>query len=109
MRKACTGIIAGVAGGVLILALAAAQKAAGPNKTPRSPWKYYPEDVRANAGPGGPAPKRDFTGTWAGGSSGANTPRGRGMTPAPFTPLGKQLMDKMLPIGIYSPGGTNDL
>ena len=30
------------------------------------------------------------------------------MTPAPFTPLGKQLMDKMLPIGIYSPGGTND-
>ena len=108
MRKVCTGIIAGVAGVLLLSALAAAQNAAGQNTAPRSPWKYYPEDVRANAGDGGPAPKRDLTGTWAGPNSGAGAARGRGSAPPPFTPLGQQLMDKMRPIGIYSPGGTND-
>ena len=108
MRKACTGIIAGVAGVLLLSALAAAQNAAGQNTAPRSPWKYYPEDVRANTGDGGPAPKRDLTGTWAGPNSGAGAARGRGSAPPPFTPLGQQLMDKMRPIGIYSPGGTND-
>ena len=109
MRKACTGIIAGVAGVLLLSALAAAQNAAGQNNNaPRSPWKYYPEDVRANAGDGGPAPKRDLTGTWAGPNSGAGAARGRGSAPPPFTPLGKPLNDKMRPIGIYSPGGTND-
>ena len=110
MRKACTCIISGVAGVVLISALAAAQNAAGQsqNSAPRSPWKYYPEDVRANAGDGGPAPKRDLTGTWAGPNSGAGTARGRGSAAPPLTPLGKELNDKMRPIGIYSPGGTND-
>ena len=70
MRKTCMGVIAGVAAGVLLLsALAAAQ-----GDAPRSPWKYYPADARANAGPGGPAPVRDLTGTWAGESSGAGAP-----------------------------------
>ena len=105
MRKTCTGVIAGVAGVVLLSALAAAQSDA-----PRSPWKYYPEDVRANAGPGGPAPKRDLTGTWAGPNSGAGVQGGRGRAGGapPLTPLGKQLNDKMLPLGIYSPAGSND-
>src|SRR5712671_5632318 len=40
----------------------------------RSPWKSYPMD-RA-VGDGGPAPKRDLTGTWAGPGSGAAVPRG---------------------------------
>ncbi len=105
MRKTCTGVLAGVAGVMLLSALAAAQ-----NDAPRSPWKYYPEDVRANAGPGGPAPVRDLTGTWAGPNSGAGVQggRGRGGGAPPLTPLGKQLNDKMLPLGIYSPAGSND-
>jgi hypothetical protein len=90
MRKACTGIIAGVAGVLLLSALAAAQ-----SNAPRSPWKYYPEDARANTGPGGPAPVRDLTGTWAGESSGAGVAR---LVPPermpPLTPLGKQLFDR---------------
>ena len=66
MRRTCTGIIVGVVGALLLSALAAGQSA-----EPRSPWKYYPEDARANKGDGGPAPVRDLTGTWAGESSGA--------------------------------------
>ena len=103
MRRTCTGVIAGVAGAVLLSALAVAQSDA-----PRSPWKYYPEDVRAIVGDGGPAPRRDLTGTWAGPNSGANVPQGGGMKAPPPTPLGKQLNDKILPLGIYSPAGTND-
>lgn len=98
-----------VAGAVLLSTLAAAQ-----NGAPRSPWKYYPADVRANAGEGGPAPKRDLTGTWAGADSGAGVPGGalggaNERLPEPsFTPLGKQLFDRNLPLAIYSPAGTND-
>ena len=58
MRRNSAGITAGVAGVVMLSALAAAQQ----NDAPRSPWKYYPEDARANTGDGGPAPKRDLTG-----------------------------------------------
>jgi hypothetical protein len=94
MRKACTAIIAGVAGVLLLTTLVAAQNAAGQN-APRSPWKYYPEDARANTGDGGPAPKRDLTGTWAGESSGAGVKRLIPPERMPsFTPLGKQLFDK---------------
>jgi hypothetical protein len=76
-------------GVVLLSALAAAQ-----GNAPRSPWKYYPEDARANVGPGGPAPKRDLGGTWAGESSGAGVPRNVGPeSPPPLTALGKQLFD----------------
>ena len=75
----------------------------------RSPWKYYPFD-RA-VGDGGPAPKRDLTGTWAGPSSGAAVPQGTNtMTPTapPLTPLGQQLYSQIKPMGKYSPAGTND-
>jgi hypothetical protein len=93
MRKTSTGIVAGVAGVVLLSALAAAQ--GNQNNAPRSPWKYYPEDARANEGPGGPAPKRDLTGTWAGESSGAGVARlVPPESPPPLTPLGKQLFDR---------------
>lgn len=74
-----------------------------------NPWKYHPMD-RA-IGTGGPAPKRDITGTWAGPSSGANVPRGTNAqepTAPPLTPLGQQLFAMNKPIGKYSPGGTND-
>ena len=75
----------------------------------KSPWKYYPMD-RA-IGPGGPAPKRDFTGTWAGPGSGAAVPKGtNAQDPSgpPMTPLGQRLFDMHKPIGKYSPAGTND-
>lgn len=39
----------------------------------RSPWKFYPTD-RA-VGDGGPAPKRDLSGTWAGPGSGSGIQR----------------------------------
>jgi hypothetical protein len=103
MQHPHTGVIAGVAGALFLSALAAAQSNAA-----RSPWKYYPEEVRANAGDGGPAPKRDLTGTWAGPNSGAGVPQGGRSTPPPLTPLGQQLNDRMLPLGIYSPAGSND-
>jgi hypothetical protein len=93
MRKTSMGIIAGVAGVVFLSALAAAQSAQ--SNAPRSPWKYYPEDARANVGPGGPAPKRDLTGTWAGESSGAGVKR---LVPPerepPFTPLGTEMFGR---------------
>ena len=71
MRNRWTGAIAGVAGMLFLSALAVAQNNAQ-NNAPRSPWKYYPMD-RA-IGDGGPAPKRDLTGTWAGPSSGSGAP-----------------------------------
>src|SRR5688572_16137573 len=104
MRTPRPRVIACVVGVVFLSALAAAQ-----SNAPRSPWKYYPEDVRANVGDGGPAPKRDLTGTWAGPNSGAGVAeggRGRSATPS-FTPLGRQLNDRMRPLGGYSPAGTN--
>ena len=94
MRKTSTGIIAGVVGVLVLSALVAAQSAPQKN-APRSPWKYYPEDARANEGPGGPAPVRDMSGTWAGESSGAGVKRlvPPDRMPA-FTPLGKELFSK---------------
>jgi hypothetical protein len=76
---------------------------------PRSVWKFYPKD-RA-IGDGGPAPKRDLTGTWAGPSSGMAVPRGTNIqapTAPPMTPLGEKLFALNKPIGKYSPAGTND-
>ena len=94
MPKTCTGIIVGVAVAVFLSALAAAQGNAQSNEA-RSPWKYYPEDARANVGDGGPAPKRDLTGTWAGESSGAGVARlVPPESPPPLTPLGKKLFDQ---------------
>ena len=101
MRHPCTGAIAGVAGVLFLSALAGAQSTA-----PRSPWKYYP--MERAIGDGGPAPKRDLTGTWAGPGSGAATPRGKPEVVPPLTPLGQRLYGLNKPIGRYSPGGTND-
>lgn len=72
----------------------------------RSPWKYYPAD-RA-VGDGGPAPKRDLSGTWAGPLSGAGAPLFREQPAPPLTPLGQQLFEANKPLGKYSPAGTND-
>jgi hypothetical protein len=105
MRNPYIGAIAGVAGVLLLSALAVAQNNAQ-NNAPRSPWKYYPAD-RA-VGDGGPAPKRDLSGTWAGPSSGSGAPRQKGEIVPPLTPMGQQLFARNKPMGKFSPGGTND-
>jgi len=105
MRRTCTGIIAAVAGALLLPALTCAQSDAT-----RSPWKYYPDEARSNEGPGGPAPVRDFTGTWLGESSGGGVPRlVRPEDPPPLTPLGQQLFDQNIVEGAgVSVADTND-
>src|SRR5690349_12953250 len=100
---------------MLVLASGTAQTGNSQRKqdgAAQSPWKYYPMD-RA-IGDGGPAPKRDLTGTWAGPMSGAavpagtNTSQGVPATAPPLTALGKQLFEQNKPIGKFSPAGTND-
>src|SRR5690242_12821901 len=109
MRKQYVSAAA-VAAALVLAVLTVAAQNGQQNTAPRSPWKYYPAD-RA-VGDGGPAPKRDITGTWAGPSSGANVPRSRtnaeNPTPPPLTPLGEQMFARNKPIGKYSPAGTND-
>jgi hypothetical protein len=63
-------------------------------------------------GDGGPAPKRDLTGTWAGPGSGL-VPQFADDNATPedkpsLTPLGQQLMSLNKPLRPYSPAGTND-
>src|SRR6476646_3718549 len=107
MRNRCAGAVAGVLGMLMLAALAAAQNTQSTqNNAPKSPWRYYPAD-RA-VGDGGPAPKRDLSGTWAGPSSGSGAPRQKGEVAPPLTDLGKQLYARNKPIGRFSPGGTND-
>ena len=107
MRNQYMGALASVAGVLLLTTLAAGQNNQGQNNAPHSPWKYYPSD--RSVGDGGPAPKRDLTGTWAGPSSGANVPRSTSNPrPPQLTALGQQLFARNKPIGKYSPAGTND-
>jgi len=111
MRNQYMGALASVAGVLLLTALVAGQNNQGQNNqnnAPHSQWKYYPSD--RSVGDGGPAPKRDLTGTWAGPSSGANVPRSKIENPRPpqLTALGQQLFARNKPIGKYSPAGTND-
>ena len=105
MRKALIGTMWSF---TVILAVASSA-AAQTQPAAQSPWKYYPMD--RSIGDGGPAPKRDLTGTWAGPGSGANVPRGtnnENPTAPPLTARGQQLYERSKPIGKYSPGGTND-
>ena len=105
MRNVFVGAMLSFAGMLVLASVAAAQTGTGAH----SPWKYYPTD--RPVGDGGPAPKRDLTGTWAGPGSGAAVPRGSNMqtpTAPPLTALGKQLYEQNKPIGKYSPAGTND-
>jgi hypothetical protein len=76
----------------------------------RSPWKFNATD--RSVGDGGPAPKRDLTGAWAGPGSGAGPSQFAAEEEpreAPsLTPLGKQLMSANKPLRPYSPAATND-
>jgi hypothetical protein len=109
MRNPFTGAIASLAAMLVFGSLATAQAGqpqANQGKETRSPWKFYPTD-RA-VGDGGPAPKRDLTGTWAGPGSGSAVPRGEPGEKPSLTPLGQQLTSRNKPLAKYSPAGTND-
>jgi len=106
MRNVFAGAI------VALAALAFSSVAIGQTAQPKQAtnpvrsWKYDPAD-RAN-GDGGPAPKRDLSGSWAGPRSGAGVSDGeRGEAPT-MTPMGKELFDLNKPLGKFSPAGTND-
>jgi hypothetical protein len=111
MRNPLMGAIVGLAALLIFSSVAMAQTPKPQpqqDKGTRSPWKYYPAD-RA-VGDGGPAPKRELTGTWAGPRSGAGVPEDTGGTTEKpsLTPLGQKLMSQNKPLAKYSPAGTND-
>ena len=64
MRRAFVGAIGALAAAVVLSSVAGAQAPPSQAKQAKSPWVYYPTDTVV--GPGGPAPKRDLSGTWAG-------------------------------------------
>ena len=92
------------------LATSAQQARRGQAAGAPSPWKFNP--TQRSVGDGGPAPKRDLTGTWAGPGSGAGVSQfaeGEQSTEEPsLTPLGKQMMSDRKPLRPYGPAGTND-
>ena len=105
MRNRFMGALAGLLAVMIFGSMAVAQGQSQESEA-RSPWKYYPKDTVV--GDGGPAPKRDLTGTWAGPGSSPAVPRGRPAEKPELTPLGQQLMSQNKPIGKYGPAGTND-
>jgi hypothetical protein len=99
--------IVGFAAVLALSSVALAQTAQPGQGTHAAPvWKFDPSD--RVIGTGGPAPKRDLGGTWAGPRSGAGVPDNERTDPPMLTPLGKELMEQNKPLGKYSPAGTND-
>jgi len=87
MQKAFIGAVVGLAASLAFSSMALAQTNAPAAK---DPWRYYPTDVPT--GDGGPAPKRDLSGTWNGPGSSTGVPRGgRGEAPV-LTPVAQQIM-----------------
>src|SRR2546423_9897562 len=72
----------------------------------KSPWQYYPRDVAA--GDGGPAPKRDLSGTWAGPGSSPAIPAGAPAEKPSLTPLAQQIIKDRKPMGRFGPAAMND-
>lgn len=109
MRKILTFAIMGLMSAAIFSSVAKAQTPPSQNAAaePHNPWKYYPRDVQAGVS-GGPAPKRDLSGTWAGPGSSAAVPRGGAAEKPELTPFGQEMMAKNKPIGKFGPGGSND-
>src|SRR5881396_778427 len=101
MRQACIGVTAALVAILVVSSMAVAQTAQSQGKQARSPWVYYPLDTVA--GDGGPAPKRDLSGTWAGPGSTDAIPRGAAAERPSLTPLGQQVLGQRKPIGRYGP------
>jgi hypothetical protein len=109
MRNPLTRALVGLAAVLVFSSLAIAQTAqsqpqAGTHEG--SPWTYNPTDRAVDSG--GPAPKRDLSGTWAGPRSGARVPDFKRGDPPPLTPLGQKLFSDNKPMAKFSPAGTND-
>jgi hypothetical protein len=69
-------------------------------------WMY--DGLNRVSGSGGPAPKHDLTGTWAGPRSGAGVPDFKGGDTPSLTPLGQKLFGERKSLQKFSPAGTND-
>jgi hypothetical protein len=106
MRNHFFAAITAVSATLFVPLFLAAQTAAPAPAGQLNPWKFHPTD--RPVGDGGPAPKRDLTGTWAGPGSGMAVPRGEPAEKPSLTPLGQQLMSQNKPLGKFSPAGTND-
>src|SRR5689334_5266433 len=107
MRKQVVGLVAGLALVLFLLSSSImAPTAKSQSVSTNAQWRFNPQE---NAeGDGGPAPKRDLTGTWAGPGSSPAVPRGKGPERPSLTPMGQELLSKAKPIGKFSPAGTND-
>src|SRR5713226_7943600 len=111
MRNPLKGAIVGLSA-VLVFSSAATAQVPQPQSQPkqgneaRSPWKFYPTD--RSVGDGGPAPKRDLTGTWAGPGSGSGIPRPQGAEQPSLTPLGVQGRSQNQPLQKLIEQDTND-
>src|SRR2546430_16514207 len=75
-------------------------------QTAKSPWQYYPRDTAV--GDGGPAPKRDLSGTWAGPGSSPSIPAGTPAERPSLTPQAQQILKDRKPMGRYGPAAMND-
>src|SRR5213593_4691488 len=106
MRHAFAGAMAALVAVLVVSSVAPAQTAQSQARQARSPWIYYPLDT--SVGDGGPAPKRDLSGTWAGPGSTDLIPAGTPAEKPSLTPLGQKLLSERKPIGRYGPAGTND-
>src|SRR6266571_7811151 len=101
MRQALVRVMVALAAVLVWSSVAVAQTAQSQGNQARSPWVYYPLDTVV--GDGGPAPKRDLSGTWAGPGSTDAIPRGANAEKPTFTPLGQQVMGGRKPIGRFGP------
>jgi hypothetical protein len=105
LRHAVVGVGLAIVAALVGSSLTVAQTGRSASQA-KSPWVYYPLDTIV--GDGGPAPRRDLSGTWAGPGSTDAIPRGAPAEKASLTPFGQQVMSQRKPIGRYGPAGTND-
>jgi hypothetical protein len=110
MRNRFTGAIVGFGTLLLMSSMVMAQMPQSQKSQPangeNAKWMY--NGLNRVEGPGGPAPKHDLTGTWAGPRSGAGVPDFAGGEKPSLTPAGEKLFAERKSLQKYSPAGTND-
>lgn len=110
MRTLSTSSTVALAVALLSSSLAMAQMSQSKQGAAQNPedakWVY--NGLNRVSGTGGPAPKHDLTGTWAGPRSGAGVPDfSRGDVPS-LTPEGQKIFSERKSLQKFSPAGTND-
>src|SRR3989442_3975966 len=95
MRQAFIGATVALVAVLVFSSMSVAQAAQSQSQANQagSPWKYYPRDV--SVGEGGPAPKRDLSGTWAGPGSTDAVPAGKPAARPLLTTLDLQILSQM--------------